>query len=96
MDEDKVVESLRKIGVSMNSLDIRRPSRVGEYDAHGNMWYCFCCDTFVKDHRSFKSSRAMLDHLKSKHSLELIRTQQYRKDEKVEYVMKQYLRSHIQ
>ena len=51
---------------------ISRPAALGSQDDHGNSWYCFSCTTrWEKDHRSFRSDRAMWDHLNAKHDIEL-------------------------
>lgn len=47
---------------------IRRPGRLGETDTHGHYWYCFDCETALKDHRSFDSDEAMWRHLEHSHS----------------------------
>lgn len=51
------------------SHNVKRPSAVGDADSHGHVWYCFCtpCSKNGKDHRSFDSDEAMLDHLLSLH-----------------------------
>lgn len=38
-------------------------------DSHGHMWYCFddMCEPPHKNHRSFASHQAMLQHLKARH-----------------------------
>lgn len=63
---DDAVEHLR--GMHYNYLMIQRPAAPGIPDSHGNCWYCFgCLGDWGKDHKSFKSGRAMWDHLGSKH-----------------------------
>ena len=46
---------------------IKGPNKLGIPDSHGNYWYCFhskCSyNKSGKDHRSFRSDRAMWDHL---------------------------------
>lgn len=60
-----IIEHIRKVHTSF----IRRPGRPGHVDSHGHMWYCFECDRLpYQDHRSYDSDRAMLDHLKDRHS----------------------------
>lgn len=61
----EAIEHIRKPKCS--SLDIRRPSSLYDCDSHGNEWYCFECSTNLKDHRSFKSSEAMRQHLSDVH-----------------------------
>jgi hypothetical protein len=67
MDADQRVELLREEGV----CDVRRPARLGEPDAHGHTWYCFSCNGCAKDHKSFDSGRAMLDHLRDEHCVDV-------------------------
>jgi hypothetical protein len=63
-DLGQVIDHLR--GIHDHNIFIRRPSALGFPDSHGNFWYCFGCDTKLsKDHRSFKSDKAMWDHLKA-------------------------------
>ena len=44
---------------------IKRPNKVGVPDDHGNYWYCMKCSVNKtgKHHRSFRSDRAMWNHL---------------------------------
>lgn len=50
---------------------IKRPYKLGVPDSHGNYWYCFHAKCSYnksgKDHRSFRSDRAMWDHLSACH-----------------------------
>lgn len=64
-DLDEVIDHLQ----SVHRLEfIRRPSVLGMSDTHGNCWYCWkCIGKLSKDHRSFKSDRAMWDHLNACH-----------------------------
>jgi hypothetical protein len=65
---NEITEHLRQKHVP----NIRRPSRLGIPDNHGNVWYYFQCEgTAGKDHRSFRSDIAMWGHLNSKHDHEL-------------------------
>lgn len=50
---------------------IRRPDSLGLSDSHGNFWYCFDCETAIKDHRSFRSDKAMWDHLCDRHDYQV-------------------------
>ena len=66
---EDVIEHLRKKKCFKYApVDIRRPNALGEEDSHGNVWYCFSCTTSRKDHRSFQSEEAMLQHLMACHS----------------------------
>jgi len=68
-DLGKVIDHLR--GIHGQNFT-RRPSALGMLDTHGNMWYCFrCSGKLGKDHKSFKSDRAMWDHLNACHDLSL-------------------------
>ena len=60
-DLDDAIEHVRK---EHGHVDIRRPGPAGILDSHGHQWYCFEYSTDFKDHRSYKSSEAMLHHLK--------------------------------
>jgi hypothetical protein len=47
---------------------IRRPSSLGNPDSHGHLWYCFGCETKLgKDHRSFRSDKAIWNHMNACH-----------------------------
>jgi hypothetical protein len=59
------IEHLRKKHCA--GIDIRRPGGRFDEDSHGNVWYCFSCETDYKDHRSFQSNEAMMQHLDAKH-----------------------------
>jgi hypothetical protein len=51
---------------------IRRPFGLGVPDSHGWIWYCFHCEKDTgKDHRSFRSDKAMWDHLRDRHDCEI-------------------------
>jgi len=52
---------------------IDRPSKLGTPDFYGNLWYCRPCYKLKisKDHRSFKSDRAMWDHLNTCHEFDV-------------------------
>ena len=68
LNDDHVIENLRRSGNT--GVDIRRPGSVGCEDNHGNTWYCFSCTSQTgKDHRSFKSAQAFVDHLRDVHSV---------------------------
>ena len=60
---EDAIEHVRKHHFS----GIRRPGAIGNKDSHGHIWYCFDCDTGLKDHRSFDSDEAMLAHLNDVH-----------------------------
>ena len=61
----KIIEYLRR---QHKLRFISRLAALGDQDDHGNSWYCFSCTTrWSKDHRSFRSDRAMWDHLNAKH-----------------------------
>jgi hypothetical protein len=50
---------------------ICRPHGSGTPDGHGNLWYCFQCNTKPgRDHRSFQSDEAMWNHLHACHKHE--------------------------
>ena len=55
-----------------HGLDVRWN---GEYnlDAHGHCGYCFTCEgrNNNKDHRSFDSEGALLDHIRSSHNCKI-------------------------
>ena len=57
------IEHIRKY----HGINIGRPGAVGCSDSHGHQWFCFDCETAFKDHRSFNSDRAMLQHLTDCH-----------------------------
>ena len=63
VDLGDAIEHVRK----NHFIDIRRPGAVGHQDSHGHVWYCFQCETWPKDHRSFGSNEAMLQHMQSCH-----------------------------
>ncbi len=64
-DLGEVIEHLR--GIHGHRF-IQRPSSLGMFDTHGNCWYCFkCSGKLDKDHRSFKSDKAMWDHQNARH-----------------------------
>jgi hypothetical protein len=63
-DLGQAIEHIRAKHVSF----IRRPGRLGQMDGHGHYWYCYDCGSWLKDHRSFDSDRAMWSHLKASHS----------------------------
>lgn len=69
MDDGEKIEFLRKLFPDY----IRRPSRVGEPDNHGHLWYCFhpwcgkATGLGFKNHRSFDTHAAMLSHICDKH-----------------------------
>ena len=58
-----LIEHIRKHYASF----IGRPGCPGITDSHGHIWYCFDCEQSLKDHRSFDSDKAMLDHFKQCH-----------------------------
>lgn len=58
-----LIEHIRKHHASF----IGRPGHPGIADSYGHIWYCFNCERSLKDHRSFNSDKAMLDHLKQCH-----------------------------
>jgi hypothetical protein len=63
-DLGEVIDHLRTHG----GILISRPAALGVSDSHGHLWYCFSCETnLAKDHRSFRSDRAMWDHLNACH-----------------------------
>jgi len=64
---DEIIEHLRKKHLSF----IRRPRALGSRDSHGHLWYCYRCETEIKDHRSFQSNKDMWKHLNSCHYHEL-------------------------
>ena len=61
-DHGEAIEHLRSYH---RQSFIKRPNKVGIPDNHGNYWYCMKCSVNKtgKDHRSFRSDRAMWDHL---------------------------------
>jgi hypothetical protein len=63
-DLGDAIEHIRKVHVFNK---IGRPGAAGCSDSHGNQWYCFDCETALKDHTSFKSDEAMLQHLTACH-----------------------------
>eukprot|EP01083_Nonionella_stella_P205404 748015_1 len=58
-----IIETMRKSRRSM----IRGPGNLRIPDNHGHIWYCFECETPMKNHRSFNSHEAMYAHIQSKH-----------------------------
>jgi hypothetical protein len=68
-DLEDAIEHVRQHHTS----DIRRPGAVGCADSHGHLWYCFGCETTLKDHRSFNSHEAMWSHLKNCHHFDIVR-----------------------
>jgi len=62
---DIVVERFRK----RHHKWIRRPKKLGAFDSHGHLWYCFhnnCHTTnkwVCKDHKSFDTSSRFFNHL---------------------------------
>jgi hypothetical protein len=52
---------------------VRRPQAVGCPDSYGHLWYCFGCETALRDHRSFNSHEAMLHHLTDRHVIDIVR-----------------------
>jgi hypothetical protein len=40
-------------------------------DSHGHVWYCFKCETLLKDHRSFNSDNAAFDHVLDCHGIKI-------------------------
>jgi hypothetical protein len=66
---DEIIEHLR----TKHKLSfIRRPQGLGISDSHGNVWYCFHCWAKTgKEHRSFRSDKAMWNHLNDKHDYQL-------------------------
>lgn len=61
---DGLIEHLRRV----HHLGfIGRPGALGATDSHGHMWYCFECESDIKDHRSFDSDKAMWNHLQQRH-----------------------------
>ena len=67
---DDLIERTRKKWMKQT---IKRPGTVGTMDEHGHMWYCFDekCQPAHKNHRSFNSHKAMLQHLNARHTKEL-------------------------
>lgn len=67
-DLSEVIEHLR---THYGEGFIRRPGRVGDYDSHGNVWYCFrCTGKLGQDHRSCRSHRDMWNHIEACHDWE--------------------------
>jgi hypothetical protein len=62
-DLEYAIEHVRK----QHNNDIRRPGAIGCTDSHGHLWYCFGCETALKDHKSFDSDEAMMAHLTACH-----------------------------
>lgn len=61
----QTIEHVRRYHASF----IRRPGRLGDFDTHGHMWYCFDCESrTLNDHRSYDSDRAMWNHLQQSHT----------------------------
>ena len=61
-----VAKHLRK--ECIDRIDIRAFGRPGQRDTHGHLWYCFSCEIDWKDHRSFNSNVALLQHLSACHN----------------------------
>ena len=72
--EDKQTHELKHLGDVIencrrsNPSSIRRPHSVGVQDTHGHIWYCFKCQTYPKNHRSFNSHKEMHAHITKTHS----------------------------
>jgi hypothetical protein len=67
-DYAEVIEHIRSIHGLRDS--IRRADALNVADTHGNLWYCFDCIGRVHvNHKSFKSNRAMWDHLNKCHDI---------------------------
>ena len=65
-------EAIEHLREKHKLLFIRRPQRPGTPDTHGNIWYCYACETKMgKDHRSFQSDGAMWRLLNHCHNHEL-------------------------
>jgi hypothetical protein len=64
---DDLGDAIEHIRKHHDIHSIGRPGAVGCSDSHGHQWYCFDCETAVKDHRSFNSDEAMLQHLTACH-----------------------------
>lgn len=69
MDIVNLLEAVRRAAPST----FKRPGAIGVTDSHGHMWYCFddMCGPTHKNHRSFDSHQAMLQHLKARHQYSL-------------------------
>lgn len=65
----EVIEHLRSVH---RVQFVKRPHALGTPDSYGNLWYCFACvGRLGQDHRSFRSDKAMWDHLNSLHDCSL-------------------------
>jgi hypothetical protein len=63
-DLGDAIEHIRKAhGINK----IGRPGAVGCPDSHDHVWYCSDCETAARDHKSFDSDEAMLQHLTARH-----------------------------
>lgn len=66
-DTQQAIEHVRRFHASF----IKRAGRLGEFDTHDHMWYCFRCGSDFKDHRSYDSDDAMWAHLLQKHDFDV-------------------------
>jgi hypothetical protein len=60
----QMIEHLRKKHGMKSAI---RPAANGR-DCFGHEWYCFECSKGVKDHRSFNSDEATMQHIYIQHS----------------------------
>ncbi len=58
-------KKIKRDAVSMG-IDVRRARRNRGKNS-GNIWYCFTCKTWWKDHRNFHNDQAIKDHMSDTH-----------------------------